>query len=447
MDTNWIQYIFVLATVFHSIHGYSDIEARLVVRKYIEKGSSATLYCEHNVDPKILYKVTWLKENSGKFFQFIKNRIPPYRNFTIPGAEIDWKNSNEEKVHLEKIDFDAAGRYYCEVSTETPIYTKESNIEQVHVIVQQTGPPKITFSQRQFTIGENLVSNCTTSKAHPAPHITWLINGKQVDDKYIRTIHLHSGGSGSNGSAGKNSHRAKTLTNNQPRDRHDSNSSSRARTLASPFSQSYGREEPLAPNGYHFGVEIHQNSGYNRNKNNRNNGFYAAADVESGYSYSNSNVETSDYFDGDKHYETRKHRNPHRSPHRKYRRHTNDLTNPAKSSNSSRHRLVATSSQLSIQVSELHALNGRLEISCLATIPAHVKPEGEQYADYKTYSVKIDIDPAETTTILPQNYMEGPDPSSSDRSDFYKLQIASITLNLPILLIVLLNFLHSFCMP
>lgn len=47
-------------------------------------------------------------------------------------------------------------------------------------IVQQTGPPRITFSKRQFTIGENLVANCTTSKAHPAPHITWLINGKPV---------------------------------------------------------------------------------------------------------------------------------------------------------------------------------------------------------------------------------------------------------------------------
>lgn len=80
-------------------------------------------------------------------------------------------------------------------------------------------------------------------------------------------------------------------------------------------------------------------------------------------------------------------RNSHRSPHRKYRRHTNDLTSSLKSGNSSRHRLVASSSQLSIEVSELHALNGRLEISCLATIPAHVKP-GEQYADYKTYSVK-----------------------------------------------------------
>lgn len=80
-------------------------------------------------------------------------------------------------------------------------------------------------------------------------------------------------------------------------------------------------------------------------------------------------------------------RKTHRSPHRKHRRHTNDLGSSMKSSNTTRHRLVATSSQLSIELSELHTLNGRLEISCLATIPARVKP-GEQYADYKTYSVK-----------------------------------------------------------
>ncbi|XP_055300001.1 uncharacterized protein LOC129567297 [Sitodiplosis mosellana] len=462
MDTNWIQYILVLVTVFHSIHGYSDIEARLVVaRKYIDKGSSVMFHCEHNVDPKILYKVTFLKENNGKFFQYIKNRNPPYRNFSIPGAEIDLKNSNEDKVHLEKIDFDAAGRYYCEVSTETPIYTKESNIEQVHVIVQQTGPPKITFSKRQFTIGENLVSNCTTSKAHPAPHITWLINGKQVDDKYIRTIHLHSsGGSGSGSSSGggtagggKNSHRAKTLTNSQSRDRHDSNGSSRARTLASQFSQSSGRQEPLAANGNHLGFEIHQNSGYNnnnRNNNHRNNGF-SAADVESGYngysySNSNSNVDTSDYFD-DKYFETRKYRNPHRSPHRKLRRHTNDLTGSLKPANNSRHRLVATSSQLSIEVSELHALNGRLEISCLATIPARIKSNGEQYADYKTYSVKVDIDTVETTTQLPAISDMAALGNASNRADIDRLRVAATTLNFPILLIVLLNFLRSFSMP
>lgn len=67
---------------------------------------------------------------------------------------------------------------------------------------------------------------------------------------------------------------------------------------------------------------------------------------------------------------------------RKYRRHVNE------SGNRNSHKGTASSSQLSIEVSDLHAsTNGRLEITCLATIPAHVGP-GEQFADYKTYSVK-----------------------------------------------------------
>lgn len=52
------------------------------------------------------------------------------------------------------------------------------------------------------------------------------------------------------------------------------------------------------------------------------------------------------------------------------------------------HRTSFASSQLSIRVSKLHAdRNGRLEISCLSTIPAHVDP-GNVYADYKSHSVK-----------------------------------------------------------
>lgn len=47
-----------------------------------------------------------------------------------------------------------------------------------------------------------------------------------------------------------------------------------------------------------------------------------------------------------------------------------------------------SSSQLSIKVSELHAdKNGRLEITCLSTIPASIGPGG-QFADFKSYSVK-----------------------------------------------------------
>lgn len=77
---------------------------------------------------------------------------------------------------------------------------------------------------------------------------------------------------------------------------------------------------------------------------------------------------------------------------KKYRRHTNDVTyqhqKPNGSTRRKAHPETYSSSQLSIEVSELHAgINGRLEITCVSTIPASVGP-GEQFADYKTFSVK-----------------------------------------------------------
>lgn len=124
---------------------------------------------------------------------------------------MQWKHSNEHQLNLRNVDYEAAGEYSCEVSTDTPIFTRESNVDLIHVIgemflkfhpssnfhsilhlllsvisVPQTSPPKISFSKRQFYIGENLVANCTTSKARPPPHITWLINGKKVSHRNCR---------------------------------------------------------------------------------------------------------------------------------------------------------------------------------------------------------------------------------------------------------------------
>uniref|UniRef100_A0A1B0AWN6 Uncharacterized protein n=1 Tax=Glossina palpalis gambiensis TaxID=67801 RepID=A0A1B0AWN6_9MUSC len=45
-------------------------------------------------------------------------------------------------------------------------------------------------------------------------------------------------------------------------------------------------------------------------------------------------------------------------------------------------------SQLNVELTEQHVdISGRMEITCLATIPSAVGP-GEQFADYKTYSIK-----------------------------------------------------------
>lgn len=79
---------FIFPFIPSRVDGQSDVEVQLKAKKFIERGGSLTLTCKHNVPLEKIYKVTWLKGN-GKIFEYINGREPPYRNFTVPGAEID----------------------------------------------------------------------------------------------------------------------------------------------------------------------------------------------------------------------------------------------------------------------------------------------------------------------------------------------------------------------
>lgn len=55
-----------------------------------------TFYCQVDLYPRGLrsiisssLQVAWLRSSEHKFFEFINNRDPPYRNFSTPGADID----------------------------------------------------------------------------------------------------------------------------------------------------------------------------------------------------------------------------------------------------------------------------------------------------------------------------------------------------------------------
>lgn len=74
----------------------------------------------------------------------------------------------------------------------------------------------------------------------------------------------------------------------------------------------------------------------------------------------------------------------------KMRRHLNEprASKPTNSIKQVLNRPTYSSSQLNVKVSELHAgANGRLEISCVSTIPAKVG-KGDAFADFKSYNVK-----------------------------------------------------------
>ncbi|XP_071453670.1 uncharacterized protein [Hetaerina americana] len=159
--------------------------------RYVLRGRSAKLICNHGVERRLLHKVEWLRDGERKLFQFVRGRNPPYRNFTVPGAMLDWALSNERHITLRKLDLDACGVYSCEVSMETPIYTKPSNEILLTVIQPQTSDPEIWGRKSSYLVGEKLEINCTSSPSHPPAHITWLVNERQVNEQYVRSYHTH----------------------------------------------------------------------------------------------------------------------------------------------------------------------------------------------------------------------------------------------------------------
>ncbi|XP_049543133.1 uncharacterized protein LOC125955865 [Anopheles darlingi] len=490
MDSVWINMLLLTITIsFVHTNGQSPVNVQLEVKKYVERGSAVELDCENDVLPDILYKVTFLKEDS-KIFEYIKGRSPPYRNYSIPGAEIDWKKVTPSRLTLKNVDYEASGSYYCEVSTDTPIFTKASNDEMLHVMLPQKGPPTIEFAKKQLYYGDTLIANCTTSRARPSPHITWLINGKQVDDVHVRPLHhssknshrsksqqsigqqqqqqqqsttvLHhgklvgSGGSSSvSGSLKELKQRTKAVEN-EFQDKLTKSTSAMGLGGAGSYGGGGGGGGgfEIQPNvgynydgGYNYGIKTHH-PGKDRSGNTIGllNGVFGGPTFGSyggmaglgslgtgpglgfspdlltleqmdkrtwnqhspfqQYTYDNKQLQQQQQQrqqqQQQQHYGNgyRKHRN---SYEHKYRRHVNE------GESRKSHRITASYSQLSIRITEALTNNlGRIEITCLATIPAHVEP-GEQYADYKTSLIKLDIE---------QNDQTSPQPSMSGMAAF-----------------------------
>lgn len=63
-------------------------ELSAIVPRYAKLGETVVLRCNHTVLENQLYKVQWTK-SGNKLFQYIRGRVPPYINHTIPGAKID----------------------------------------------------------------------------------------------------------------------------------------------------------------------------------------------------------------------------------------------------------------------------------------------------------------------------------------------------------------------
>ncbi|XP_017764154.1 PREDICTED: uncharacterized protein LOC108553668 [Eufriesea mexicana] len=190
-STYWGKFVFVYILQLFSYATSSQLHVRLIAPYYITYGSTATMHCNHTVPHAFLHEVKFMKDDK-KILQYIKDRKPSFLEGAVEGANMQYLE-NGTTIKLKNVRFEASGSYSCQVSMTTPIYSETSESVQMKVIVPQTENPKITFKKSMYVVGESLEANCTSSAAHPVPHLTWYINDKEVDislvNHYPHTYH------------------------------------------------------------------------------------------------------------------------------------------------------------------------------------------------------------------------------------------------------------------
>lgn len=79
------------------------------------------------------------------------------------GCLFQWVHSNERQVMLKDLDFDASGLYSCEVSTETPIFTKPSDDQELIIMREYllANYPDTNFDNKQLSL--SLCNDPTTA--------------------------------------------------------------------------------------------------------------------------------------------------------------------------------------------------------------------------------------------------------------------------------------------
>ncbi|XP_029345900.1 uncharacterized protein LOC100568561 [Acyrthosiphon pisum] len=162
-------------------------ELSAIVPRYAKLGETVVLRCNHTVVENQLYKVQWTK-SGDKLFQYIRGRVPPYINNTIPGAKIDWGQTKPSDLALMDVQHDASGQYACTITIESPIYSKTSEYHDLTVIKIQNIDPTIEIFKEVFNVGDILDATCTSGPSKPVPEITWLVNGRRPPDTYMKPI-------------------------------------------------------------------------------------------------------------------------------------------------------------------------------------------------------------------------------------------------------------------
>ncbi|GFR09964.1 uncharacterized protein TNCT_159381 [Trichonephila clavata] len=144
-------------------------------------GESVTLICSYDLGSEELYVVKWYKDDL-EFYRYEPKDDNQSVYFPQPGIDIDLAKSGSNIVYLRNVALDSAGTYKCQVSTDAPTYSCVQAVKEMNVVILPMEGPSISGGEGSYDFGDNVTLNCTSAKSKPAAKLSWLVNGKLIDD-------------------------------------------------------------------------------------------------------------------------------------------------------------------------------------------------------------------------------------------------------------------------
>ncbi|XP_071545543.1 cell adhesion molecule 1-like [Panulirus ornatus] len=160
---------------------------RVQVPSPVQAGDTVDLQCQFELQTDQLYSLTWWREQH-QFYQFVPAVAKKKSKYDTNGIYVDEAKSNLTTVVLRNVSLETAGKYKCEVVADFPTFEKDFQQQVMEVIDVPDRIPVLQVERTVYSQGEDLVGNCTSPGARPAPQLQWFINGVEVPKHYSRII-------------------------------------------------------------------------------------------------------------------------------------------------------------------------------------------------------------------------------------------------------------------
>lgn len=174
-----LQLFFLMVFMNGFTHALKDV--RVTIPQAARIMDTVSLQCRYDLEGEPLYTVKWYK-GTKEFFRFIPKELPNTQVFPLPGIDVDLSKSNANEVVLRHVQPEVTGKYKCEVSSDAPNFYTLTVSGSLYIIDTPDEDPTMWVETDFPEIGYSIRGNCSTPPSYPTANITWLINGKKINE-------------------------------------------------------------------------------------------------------------------------------------------------------------------------------------------------------------------------------------------------------------------------